>query len=72
MGDVQFWHVALITIGLISGWLSSYSRLREKVIRLEENVKNLHENHDRTEKLIEEIKDTTTKIWERLDRKADK
>lgn len=83
MGDVQFWHLILLSIGLVGGWLKSYSNLREKVIRLEEKVntqsqelvrlEHIH-NQDmaRLEKGIEKIVETTGKIWDRLERKQDK
>lgn len=69
---IEWWHLLLTAAGLILGWAKSYNALREKVIRLEEKVKNQHENHTRTEEVIKEMKVTLDKIWERMEKKADK
>lgn len=69
---IELWHLLLTAAGLIGGWLTSHNLLREKVVRLEERVSNLHDNHDRTEQSIKEMKGILDKIWERMEKKQDK
>lgn len=70
--NIQLWHLILTAAGLIGGWLKSHNALREKVIRLEEKVINMHDNHAKTDLVIAEMKGTIDKIWERMEKKADK
>jgi sensor domain CHASE-containing protein len=72
MGSVQIWQLGIAIVALVGGWLTSYNILKERVIRLEEQVKNLHDNHTRIESLIKDTKSVIDKIWERLERKVDK
>ena len=72
MNNVQIWQLFVTTAALGAGWLTSYNLLREKVIRLEEKVSNLTNNHERFENLMNDIKVTMEKIWEKLDKKVDK
>lgn len=69
---IELWQLLLMAVALVGGWLQSYFAIREKVIRMEENVKNMYENHSRTDDLIKDMKQTIDKIWERLEKKADK
>jgi CHASE3 domain sensor protein len=72
MNNVQIWQLFVTAAALGAGWLTSYNLLREKVIRLEEKVSNLTNNHERYETLMTDIKIMIEKVWEKLDKKVDK
>jgi len=70
--SVQIWQLGIALTLLVGSFFNVYQILREKIIRLEENVKELRTNHKKTEDLIKEMKVTTDKIWERINVISDK